>query len=446
MAERLLILGAAGKDFHTFNCCYRDNEAFEVVAFTATQIPNIAGRRYPAELAGRLYPEGIEILDEADLAEIVRSRGVERVVFAYSDVSYDYVAERERIAREAGAEFELAPVDETMLVSQRPVVAIVATRTGCGKSQTARRAAEILRALGKRVAVVRHPMPYGDLAKQKVQRFAEIADLARHDCTIEEIEEYEPHIQAGCVVFAGVDYEAILREAEAEADVILWDGGNNDTPFYRPSLYVTVADPLRAGDELRYYPGKINVQRADVVILNKLDSASDAQVKETLANVASLNPAATIVRANSRLSVADPSVITGKRVLVIEDGPTCTPGGMKIGAGTVAAKRHGAAEIVDPRPFAVGSIAAVYAQYPEIGALLPAMGYGSEQVQDLEATIAKADVESVVIGTPIDLTRLVSIEKPHTRVTYDLEELGSPNLEELLAELLSNACPREFGS
>jgi predicted GTPase len=434
MAQRMLIMGAAGKDFHTFNCCFRDREQFNVVAFTATQIPDIAGRRYPAELAGRLYPEGIPILDEADLADIIRSRKVDRVVFAYSDVSYDYVHEREKIVTDAGASFDLAPVEETMLASSKPVIAVVAVRTGCGKSQTARRVVEILRAKGRKVVAVRHPMPYGDLLKQRVQRFATIDDLKKHDCTIEEMEEYEPHIAAGCVVYAGVDYEDILREAEQEADVVIWDGGNNDTPFYKPDMYLTLADPLRPGHELSYYPGKINFERAGVILLNKMDTASEADVQTVLDNAAKHNPKAIIVKANSPVTVQDASIIEGKRVLVIEDGPTCTHGGMKIGAATVAARRHNAAEIVDPRPYAVGSIAATYEKYPNIGMLLPAMGYGEDQVRDLEATIANADVDAVVVGTPIDLTRIVKIDKPNTRVTYDLEEIGSPNLEELLAD------------
>ena len=430
----VLILGAAGKDFHTFNCCYRERDDARVVAFTATQIPDIAGRRYPPELAGPRYPEGIEILDEADLESIVVERRVERVVFAYSDVSYAYVEERRQRVEALGASFELAPVEGTMLPSQKPVVALVAVRTGCGKSQTARRVAALLRERGLKVVSVRHPMPYGDLAKQRVQRFATLEDLDLHDCTIEEREEYEPHIAAGGVVYAGVDYQAILAEAEREADVILWDGGNNDTSFFVADLTVVLADPLRPGHELSYYPGRINFERADAILLNKLDSARAEDVETVLANAARINPRATILRANSKLTVAEPELIRGKRVLAVEDGPTCTHGGVPLGAASVAARRLGA-ELVDPRPFAVGSLADTFAAYPQIGPLLPAMGYGKQQVADLQATIAAAPVDAVVIGTPIDLARIVEIQQPHTRVRYELEELGSPTLSDLLERL-----------
>jgi predicted GTPase len=431
---RVLIMGAAGKDFHVFNTCFRERADDEVVAFTAAQIPDIAGRRYPPSLAGDRYPEGIAILDEADLASIIAERAVDRVVFAYSDVSEDYLAEREETVRRAGATFERAPVEPTMIAASKPVVAICAVRTGCGKSQTTRHVAAVLRDLGHRVVVVRHPMPYGDLAKQRVQRFATLADLQRHHCTIEEMEEYEPHIVAGSVVYAGVDYGAILEDAEAEADIILWDGGNNDTPFYRPDLWICIADPLRAGHELSHYPGRVNFERADVIVLNKMDSASDAQVETVRANANAHNADALIVEADSAITVGDPSIIEGKRVLAIEDGPTCTHGGMKIGAATVAARRLGASAIVDPRPFAVGSIAATFAQYPDIGPLLPAMGYGPQQIDDLERTIAAADVDAVVVGTPIDLSRVVRIDKPHTRVSYDLAERGTPNLRQILED------------
>ncbi|MCA8925463.1 MAG: GTPase [Planctomycetes bacterium] len=431
----VLILGAAGKDFHTFNCCYRDREDARVVAFTATQIPDIAGRRYPPELAGPRYPEGIEILDEADLATIVVERRVDLAVFAYSDVSDAYVDERRAVVEGAGARFELAPVEGTMLPTTKPVVAVLAVRTGCGKSQTARRVAAILRERGLRVVAIRHPMPYGDLVRQRVQRFATLDDLDAQACTIEEREEYEPHLAAGGVVYAGVDYRAILEQAEREADVILWDGGNNDTSFYVADLTIVVADPLRPGHELTYYPGRINFARADALLLNKLDSATPEGVQTVLANAARVNPGATILRANSALTVADPGLLrAGARVLAVEDGPTCTHGGVTLGAASVAATRAGA-ELVDPRPYAVGRIAETFAAYPGIGPLLPAMGYGEEQVRDLEATIARVPADAVLIGTPIDLARLVRIEQPHTRVTYELEELGSPTLRDVLARL-----------
>ncbi|MGE0711064.1 MAG: GTPase [Planctomycetota bacterium] len=437
MSERVLILGAAGKDFHTFNCCFRGRaDEQRVVAFTAAQIPDIAGRRYPASLAGPGYPEGIEILDERDLAEIVRARRVDRVVFAYSDVSYAYLDERRRLVEAEGASFELAPVEGTMLAARVPVVAVVAVRTGCGKSQTSRHVAALLRARGLRVVVVRHPMPYGDLAAQRVQRFAALEDLDRHACTIEEREEYEPHIRAGGVVYAGVDYAEILAAAEGEADVLIWDGGNNDTSFFRPTFTLTVADPLRPGHELSHYPGRINFERADAILLNKLDSARPQDVAVVLENAARVNPRAAIVRANSRLSVGDAALIAGKRVLVVEDGPTTTHGGMPLGAGTVAAQRCGAAALIDPRPFARGSLRETFRAYPGIGPLLPAMGYGAAQVRDLEATIAACDAEAVVIATPIDLTRVLRIAQPHTRVSYELEELPPLVLEGLLVSAL----------
>jgi predicted GTPase len=436
MVERVLILGAAGKDFHTFNCCYRGRPEFQVVAFTAAQIPDIAGRRYPPELAGPGYPDGIEILDEAELPRIVHERRVDRVVFAYSDVSEAYVDARRQTVEEAGARFELAPVDATMLAADKPVVAVVAVRTGCGKSQTARYVSRLLRERGLRVVSVRHPMPYGDLVKQRVQRFAELEDLDRHQCTIEEREEYEPIVRAGGVVYAGVDYAEILAQAQAEADVLIWDGGNNDTPFFKPDVWLTVADPLRPGHELSHYPGRVNFERADAILLNKLDSARPEDVDAVLANAAQVNPNATILRAHSKLTVADPSLIAGKRVLVVEDGPTTTHGGMPLGAGTVAAQRGGAAELIDPRPFAVGSLAQTFQDYPRIGPLLPAMGYGEAQIRDLEATINASDADAVVIGTPIDLTRVLTIDKPHTRVTYELEEVGSPTLIDVLTPAL----------
>lgn len=433
MAKKLIIMGAAGKDFHTFNTCYRGNGDFEVVAFTATQIPDIEDRLYPPVLAGDLYPQGIPIYAEEKLPELIRKHRADLVVFAYSDVSYDYVAGKKKTAEDCGAAFMTAPVEETMLPSRRPVVAVCAVRTGCGKSQTTRRVLGILRDKGRKVVAVRHPMPYGDLSRQICQRFATIEDMERHECTIEEMEEYEPHIAAGAVVYAGVDYEKILREAEKEADIVVWDGGNNDTPFFRPNLYITVADPHRPGHELTYYPGRINFEYANAIVINKIDSADRKGIDTVAANAKRHNPAAKIVMARSPLTVERPELIRGKRVLVIEDGPTLTHGGMKIGAGTLAARQHGAKEIVDPRPYTVGAIKATFAKYPDIGVLLPAMGYSMEQIEDLEATVNACDCDSVVIGTPIDLGRIIDINKPHTRVMYELEEVGSPNLKELLA-------------
>ncbi len=401
---RTIIMGAAGRDFHNFNTFYRDNEKYEVVAFTATQIPNIEGRKYPTELAGKLYPEGIDIYPpESELPELIKKFDVDEVVFAYSDVPYDYVMHKAALVNGLGADFRLMGTKETQVKSTKPVVAICAIRTGCGKSQTTRRVAEILQSMGLKVAAIRHPpMPYGDLVKQRVQRFATYADLDKHECTIEEREEYEPHIDTGVIVYAGVDYEAILREAEKEVDVILWDGGNNDFSFYKTDLLITVVDPpLRPGHESAYYPGEVNTRMADVVVINKVDTANAEDVMKVRENVQALNPNAVIIEAASPISVADPpSAIRGKRVLVVEDGPTLTHGGMKIGAGWVAARRFGAAEIVDPRPFAVGEIAATFEKYPDTGTILPAMGYGEQQIRDLEKTIDAADVDMVVIGTP----------------------------------------------
>ncbi len=429
---RIVIMGAAGRDFHNFNTLYRDNVQVKVVAFTAAQIPNIEGRSYPAELAGKLYPDGIPIMPESELESIIADSQVDEVVFSYSDVLYEYVMGRAARAVAAGAAFRLPGVRETMLASSRPVVAVVAVRTGCGKSQTTRRVAQILRDFGKKVVVVRHPMPYGDLARQRVQRFAALEDLARHDCTIEEMEEYEPHLNEGTVVYAGVDYQAILEQAEQEAEVILWDGGNNDTPFFKPDIMITVVDPHRPGHELAYYPGEINLRLADVVVINKMDTAPPEGIERVRANVREVNPGVAIVEAASPIVVEDPSVIVGCRVLVVEDGPTLTHGGMKYGAGVIAAEKYGAKEMIDPRPFARGSIAETFRAYPETGPLLPAMGYGEAQVRDLEATINSSDAEAVIIATPIDLRRVISIEKPSTRVTYRLEELGSPTLEDVL--------------
>jgi predicted GTPase len=425
---RTLIMGAAGRDFHNFNVVYRDDARYEVVGFTAAQIPNIADRRYPRELAGALYPEGIPIFDESELDGLIVRLSVRQVVFSYSDVSYVYVMHRAAIANAAGADFTLLGPNVTMLKSRKPVIAICAVRTGAGKSQTTRRVARLLRDRGLRVGVVRHPMPYGDLVAQRVQRFATLADTERHHCTIEEIEEYEPHIVTGSVVYAGVDYAAILKEAEAEADVILWDGGNNDFPFYRPDLHIVVADPLRLGNELTYYPGEANLRMADVAVINKVDTA-DLEATEVLRDhIRAANPRALIVEAASPVTADHPEIITGRSVLVVEDGPTVTHGDMRFGAGTVIAKKFGAREIVDPRSYAVGSLVDTFRTYPAIGPLLPAMGYSDQQVRDLETTIDRVPCDVVVVGTPIDLSRLVSIRKPVVRVRYELQEIGQPDL------------------
>ncbi|MEL7637485.1 MAG: cyclic 2,3-diphosphoglycerate synthase, partial [Anaerolineaceae bacterium] len=426
---RTIIMGAAGRDFHNFNTYYRDNDKYEVVAFTATQIPNIEGRKYPKELAGTLYPNGIDIYPESELPELIKKFDVNEVVFAYSDVPYDYVMHKSALVNSLGADFRLMGTKATQVKSIKPVIGICAVRTGSGKSQTTRRVSNILKGMGLKVAAIRHPMPYGDLVKQKVQRFATYSDLDLHECTIEEREEYEPHLDNGVIVFAGVDYEAILREAEKEVDVVLWDGGNNDFSFYKTDLLITVADPLRAGHELGYYPGEVNIRMADVVVINKVDTANADDIVKVRDNVYSVNPDAIIIEGASPIYVDDPEAIRGKRVLVVEDGPTLTHGGMKIGAGWVTARRFGAAEIVDPRPFAVGEITATYKKYPETGCILPAMGYGDQQVRDLETTINSSDVDLVVIGTPIDLTRVMKIEKPTQRVRYELEEIGKPDLE-----------------
>ncbi len=429
---KTVIMGAAGRDFHNFNVVYRDDERYEVVAFTATQIPNIAGRRYPPSLAGRLYPDGIPIVPESELEGLVRRHGVRQVVFSYSDVSYAHVMHRAAVANAAGADFVLLGTDATMLASRRPVVAVCAVRTGCGKSQTTRRVAARLRRAGLSVAIVRHPMPYGDLERQRVQRFATVADLARHHCTIEEMEEYEPHLVHGSVVFAGVDYAAILEAAERDADVLVWDGGNNDLPFVRPELHIVLTDPLRAGHELGYYPGEANLRMADVAIINKVDTAGAEPVERLRRTIRAINPEATVIEAASPVFADHPERLTGARVLVIEDGPSLTHGEMAVGAGTILARRFGAQELVDPRPYAVGSIADAFRQYPGIGPLLPAMGYGDEQVRELEATIARVPCDVVVIGTPVDLARVVRIAKPTVRVRYELQELGQPTLDAVL--------------
>ncbi len=429
-------MGAAGRDFHNFNMLYRARPEYEVVAFTATQIPDIDGRKYPAQLAGELYPEGIPIFAEADLPRLIKEHEVEEVVFSYSDVPHEYVMHRASEVIAAGASFSLAGARATMIKSRLPVIAVCAVRTGSGKSQTTRKVSQLLKAAGKKIAVIRHPMPYGDLVAQRVQRFTSLADLAKHHCTIEEMEEYEPHLQTGSIVYAGVDYEAILRSAEEEAQIILWDGGNNDLPFYKPDLMITVADPLRVGHETTYHPGETNLLLADVVIINKIDSADPEDVAELRATIRERNPRAVIIEAASPLTVEDPAIILGKRVLVIEDGPTLTHGEMSYGAGVVAAEKFGASDLVDPRPVAVGSIAEVYEKYPNTGVLLPAMGYGAQQVKDLEATIAAADCDAVIIGTPIDLRRIIKINKPSVRITYELQEIGRPNLSDVLTRFL----------
>jgi predicted GTPase len=432
--RRVVIMGAAGRDFHNFNVAFRDNDRYDVVAFTATQIPNIEGRRYPPELAGRFYPQGIPILPESDLATVVHRESVDEVVFAYSDVSHEYVMHKASQTISEGPDFRLMGSTSTMLDSSEPVVAVCAVRTGSGKSQTTRHVCDVLQAMGKTVVVVRHPMPYGDLAAQAVQRFANYDDLDRHQCTIEEREEYEPHIDRGVTVYAGVDYEAILRKAEDEADIVVWDGGNNDLPFYRPDLYIVVADPHRPGHELRYHPGEANLRAADIVVINKVDTAHPDGVAQVRQSIASLNPEAIVVEAASPIFVEEPDKIRGKRVLVIEDGPTLTHGGMTYGAGTVAARRFGAAELVDPRPFAIRSIADTFRKYPNTGTLLPAMGYGEAQVKDLEETINATECDLVLSATPIDLRRILKVRRPMDRVRYELQVIGTPTLQQLLEE------------
>jgi predicted GTPase len=432
---RVLIAGAAGRDFHNFNLVYRDRPEYEVVAFTATQIPNIDGRRYPAELAGSLYPEGIPILPEKALEELVREHEIDSVVFAYSDVTHEHVMHIGSRALAAGASYHLISPHHTMLATPKPSVAICAVRTGSGKSQTTRHVAALFRQAGKRVAVLRHPMPYGDLTKQAVQRFEHYEDLDAADATIEEREEYEPHLAEGNLVFAGIDYERILRAAEREADVILWDGGNNDTPFIEPDLHIVVVDPHRPGHELRYHPGETNLRMADVCIVNKIDSATQEGIDAVLDSIHENATDATVVLAASPFHVeGEPEDIRGKRVLAVEDGPTLTHGEMTYGAAVLAAKQYGAAELVDPRGCAVGSIAKTFEDYPNVGRLLPAMGYGRQQMEDLRETIHRCDVDLVLIGTPIDLRRLIELDKPALRVTYKLQEMGEPTLEQILAE------------
>jgi len=433
---KVIIMGAAGRDFHNFNTFFRDNDQYEVVAFTATQIPDIDDRKYPAELAGRLYPQGIQIFPEDELLGLIQKHDVDEVIFSYSDVPYDYLMSRSAMVNAAGADFKLMGPKHTQIKSSKPVVAVCAVRTGCGKSQTTRRVMELLRESGKKVVAIRHPMPYGDLAAQKVQRFASLSDLDLHKCTIEEREEYEPHVVAGNIIYAGVDYEAILREAEKEADIILWDGGNNDLPFYKPDLHITIVDPHRPGDELFYYPGEANLRAADVVVINKMDSADAEDILEVRENIQMVNPRAMVIDAASPIFVEGYEQIKGKSVLVVEDGPTLTHGEMTYGAGVVAAEKFGAAEMVDPRPYTVGTITETFEKYPGIGELLPAMGYGQQQIKDLEDTINDTECDLVIIGTPIDLRKLVNINKPALRVTYELQEIGKPDLRDALKKVL----------
>jgi predicted GTPase len=421
VTKRVLIMGAAGRDFHTFNCCYRDDADVQVVAFTAAQIPHIENRRYPSALAGENYPDGIPIYPEEQLADLLRNHDIDDVVFAYSDVDYAYIDERRRLVENLGASFSCFDIDATMLPADRPVIAVTAVRTGCGKSQVSRRISHILADLGKKPVAVRHPMPYGALARQQVQRFEVLEDLDAQECTIEEREEYEPHLRNGVIVYAGADYAAILAQAQQEADVIIWDGGNNDTPFFRPDLWIVVADPYRAGHELEYFPGTQNFARADIILINKANHADPEDINIIRQNAADVNADARILLRDSTLHVPDAERIKGKRVLVIEDGPTTTHGGMPFGAGVVAARLNGAAEIVDPRPWAVGEIADTFAAYPDTGPLLPAMGYGDQQIRDLEATVNAVDCDLVIVATPIDLTRLVTIERPNMHVGYRLE-------------------------
>jgi predicted GTPase len=441
---RIVIMGAAGRDFHDFNVLYREDPSVEVVAFTATQIPGIADRRYPSELAGPLYPEGIPIVPEDDLERLIREREVDRVAFCYSDVSHETVMHAASRALAAGAAFILHAPRRTMLPSRRPVVAVCAVRTGSGKSQTTRYVAAALEAQGLRTAVVRHPMPYGDLVAQRVQRFASYEDLALHRTTIEEREEYEPHLDAGRIVFAGVDYGAILAAAEDESDVVIWDGGNNDVPFYRPDLHIVVVDPLRAGHELRYHPGETNLRMADALVINKIDSASPEQLATVRADIAATNPGAAVIEARSSLRLEGGS-IEGKRVAVVEDGPTLTHGGMTFGAGIVAAERFGAAEVVDPRPYATGALAGTVAKYPALGPLLPAMGYGDAQVAELEAALNATPADLVLAATPIDLTRVLTPNKPVIRVRYELEEVAGDRIERLLEPIVRAATPTSAG-
>ncbi|MBT3923363.1 MAG: GTPase [Nitrospina sp.] len=436
--KRILIMGAGGRDFHVFNTRFKNEAGYEVVAFTATQIPGIDNKTFPASLSGELYPNGIPIFPESRLRDLIRDESIDAVVFAYSDVSHEYVMHQASSVISAGADFWLSGVSGSMIRSRKKVISVCAVRTGCGKSQTSRKIARILQNHGKKVGVIRHPMPYGNLAKQRVQKFSTLADLESQDCTIEEMEEYEPYIAMGCPIFAGIDYEAILQEAEKEADIIVWDGGNNDFSFYLPDLEIVVVDPHRAGDELLYYPGEVNFKRADVIVINKVDTCEDSAVQLVKQNIQACNNSAIVIEARSPVFAEQGQTISGKRVLVVEDGPTLTHGGMTFGAGSLAAKQYGAKEIVDPRPWLAGTLIDTFEKYPKIGNLLPAMGYGKEQIKDLEQTINASDCDLVVIGTPIDLTRVIDIQKPSVRVTYELEEVGTPNLEMVLKPFMSN--------
>ena len=439
MSKNVIIIGAAGRDFHNFNTYFRGNSDYNVVAFTAAQIPDIDGRKYPAELAGELYPDGIPIYDEKELERLIKDLNVDDCVFSYSDLPYEKVMHKSALVNAAGANFILLGPKDTMVKSTKPVISVVATRTGCGKSQTSRKVIEYLMEKGLKVIAIRHPMPYGDLVAQKVQRFAEVSDLDKHKCTIEEMEEYEPHIVRGNIIYAGVDYEAIVRAAENDpdgCDVILWDGGNNDFSFYKSDLTITVADPHRPGHELTYYPGEVNMRLADAIIINKMDSASPEGIQIVRESIEKVNPKAVVIDGASPVKVDDPSLIKDKKVLIVEDGPTLTHGEMKLGAGTIAARKYGAAEFVDPRPYTVGKLSETFRIYPNIGTLLPAMGYGEEQLKDLETTINNTECDSVIIGTPIDLTRIINIKKPHTRVYYDLQEIGEPTMDGILNDFV----------
>ena len=434
--RRAVILGAGGRDFHNFNVHFRDRQDYEIIAFTATQIPGIDKRSYPASLAGPLYPDGIPIIEQEEFPQLVRDHGIDEAIFAYSDVSHEQVMGIASQVLALGPDFRLMGIAATMISSSKPVISVLASRTGCGKSQTTRRICRILRELGQKVVAIRHPMPYGDLAKQGVQRFEKLEDLKTHKCTIEEMEEYEPHIMNDTIVYAGVDYEKILREAEKEADVVVWDGGNNDMSFYRSDLQIVVVDPLRPGHEKLFHPGHTNLLGADVVVINKIGAASLEAIEEVRCNVQEANRAAVLIEAASPISVEGAEQIRGRKVLVVEDGPTLTHGGMQFGAGVLAARKFGASEIIDPRPYLVGEIRKTFEKYPGIGPLLPAMGYGDQQVADLEATINKTPCDLVVIGTPIDIRRILKVEKPSVRVTYDLQEIGHPNLKTVLEEFL----------
>ncbi len=430
---KTLIMGAAGRDFHNFNLIFKDNGNYEVVAFTATQIPNIADRKYPAELAGRLYPDGIPIRDEKELTGLIKEYKIDEVVFSYSDVPHEYVMHKASEVQAAGAGFVIPGAEQTMLKSKVPIMAVCAVRTGCGKSAATRRVCRVLKDAGKKVVAIRHPMPYGDLVKQKVQRFETYEDLALHDCTIEEMEEYEPHIEQGIIVYAGVDYDAILREAEKEADVIVWDGGNNDLPFFKPDLHITLVDPHRPGHELTYFPGETNLLLADLVIISKEEYADAENIIKVKENIKEINPNAAIIDATLDISVENPDKIENQRVLAVEDGPTVTHGGMAYGAAVLAAQKYSSSEIVDPKPYAVGSIKDTLEKYPDIDKLLPAMGYSRKQILELEETINQIECDTVILGTPIDLGKIIRINKPVVRANYELKEISKPYLSDLLA-------------